>query len=298
VTRLLVTGMQRFVGTTLSRLLATEPAFGGIQIAHVPRKLDVRDEEATAAMVAAAAPDLVIHLAVAAGPGNDAQHYCNVVGTLRLLQALKKRSLAASDSLWRLRELGIDGQVTLLDGDLADISSILRALETSAADELYNLGAQRFVVTSWPQPLLTANVTGVGALNALEAIRIHGRKVRFYQASTSEMFGLIQAERQDESTPFYPRSPYGVAKLFAHWSTANYRESYGLPASERYPVQPRIANERCRIRDAQSHRWCRAAQAGRGDGAATGEYRCETRLGRCGRLCRSDVADAAAGHAR
>jgi GDPmannose 4,6-dehydratase len=137
----------------------------------------------------------------------------------------------SSDSLWRLRELGIDGQVTLLDGDLTDLTSILRALEASAADELYNLGAQSFVATSWRQPLLTANVTGVGALNVLEAIRIHGSKVRFYQASTSEMFGLIQAERQDESTPFYPRSPYGVAKLFAHWSTVNYRESFGLHAS-------------------------------------------------------------------
>ncbi|HEY3532855.1 MAG TPA: GDP-mannose 4,6-dehydratase, partial [Casimicrobiaceae bacterium] len=83
----------------------------------------------------------------------------------------------------------------------------------------------------WRQPLLTAQVTGVGALNVLEAIRIHDTKIRFYQASTSEMFGLIQAERQDEKTPFYPRSPYGVAKLFAHWSTDNYRESFGLHAS-------------------------------------------------------------------
>lgn len=137
----------------------------------------------------------------------------------------------SSDSLWRLRELGIEGQVTLLDGDLADITSILRALEASEADELYNLGAQSFVATSWRQPLLTANVTGIGALNVLEAIRIHDSKIRFYQASTSEMFGLIQAERQDEATPFYPRSPYGVAKLFAHWSTVNYRESFGLHAS-------------------------------------------------------------------
>jgi GDPmannose 4,6-dehydratase len=110
-------------------------------------------------------------------------------------------------------------------------SSILRALEACTPDEVNNLGAQSFVATSWRQPLLTANVTGVGALNILEVIRDFHPKARYYQASTSEMFGLIQAERQDEKTPFYPRSPYGVAKLFAHWSTVNYRESFGLHAS-------------------------------------------------------------------
>jgi GDPmannose 4,6-dehydratase len=137
----------------------------------------------------------------------------------------------STDTLWRLNELGVARDVTLIDGDLVDMTSILRALEASAADELYNLGAQSFVATSWRQPLLTAGVTGIGALNVLEAIRIHDPKVRFYQASTSEMFGLIQAEHQDEKTPFYPRSPYGVAKLFAHWSTVNYRESFGMHAS-------------------------------------------------------------------
>jgi GDPmannose 4,6-dehydratase len=146
----------------------------------------------------------------------------------RVFGLLARRS---SDTLWRLSELGILGKVTLVDGDLIDMTSILRALEASAADEVYNLGAQSFVATSWRQPLLTANVTGIGALNVLEAIRIHNSKARFYQASTSEMFGLIQADRQDESTPFYPRSPYGVAKLFAHWTTVNYRESFGLHAS-------------------------------------------------------------------
>ena len=137
----------------------------------------------------------------------------------------------SSDTLWRLAELGILDAVTLIDGDLCDLTAVLRALEASAAQEVYNLGAQSFVATSWHQPLLTANVTGIGALNILEAIRIHDTSIRFYQASTSEMFGLIQAERQDEKTPFYPRSPYGVAKLFAHWSTVNYRESFGLHAS-------------------------------------------------------------------
>ena len=137
----------------------------------------------------------------------------------------------SSDTLWRLRELGIERDVRLIDGDLTDLSSMIRALETSKADEVYNLGAQSFVGSSWQQPLLTAQVDGVGALNVLEAVRIVNPGARFYQASTSEMFGLIQAEMQDETTPFYPRSPYGVAKLMAHWATVNYRESFNLHAS-------------------------------------------------------------------
>ena len=137
----------------------------------------------------------------------------------------------STDTLWRLRHLGIEGDVNLLDGDLTDLSAMLRGMEKSAADEVYNLGAQSFVGTSWDQPVLTANVTGVGALNVLEAVRIVNPKARFYQASTSEMFGLIQESMQSETTPFYPRSPYGVAKLYAHWMTVNYRESFGLHAS-------------------------------------------------------------------
>ena len=136
-----------------------------------------------------------------------------------------------SDTLWRLRELDVAAEVNLIDGDLVDAGSIVRALEKSKASEIYNLGAQSFVATSWTQPNLTASVCGIGALNCLEAIRQVDRKARYYQASTSEMFGLIQTERQDEKTPFYPRSPYGVAKLFAHWSTVNYRESHDLHAS-------------------------------------------------------------------
>jgi len=137
----------------------------------------------------------------------------------------------STDTLWRLRELGIEGDVRLLDGDLTDLSSMIRALQTSKASEVYNLGAQSFVGSSWQQPLLTAQVDGVGALNVLEAVRIVNPQARFYQASTSEMFGLIQAEMQDEKTPFYPRSPYGVAKLMAHWATVNYRESFNIHAS-------------------------------------------------------------------
>lgn len=137
----------------------------------------------------------------------------------------------SSDTLWRLRELGIENEVRLIDGDLTDLSSMIRAMETSKADEVYNLGAQSFVGSSWAQPILTAQVDGVGALNVLEAVRIVNCDAKFYQASTSEMFGLIQAERQDEKTPFYPRSPYGAAKMMAHWMTVNYRESFGLHAS-------------------------------------------------------------------
>lgn len=137
----------------------------------------------------------------------------------------------STDTLWRLRHLGIAGDVNLLAGDVTDLSSLIRSMEKSAAHEVYNLGAQSFVGTSWEQPVLTANVTGVGALNMLEAVRIVNPKARFYQASTSEMFGLIQETMQSETTPFYPRSPYGVAKLYGHWMTVNYRESFGLHAS-------------------------------------------------------------------
>ncbi len=136
-----------------------------------------------------------------------------------------------SDALWRLRELGIEGRVELVNGDMTDLSSVIRALQKCEDAEVYNLAAQSFVVTSWEQPLLTARVTGVGVANILEAVRIINPKARFYQASTSEMFGLTHAERQDEKTPFHPRSPYGVAKLFGHWTTVNYREGFKIHAS-------------------------------------------------------------------
>src|ERR1035437_571657 len=137
----------------------------------------------------------------------------------------------STDTLWRLRHFGIEGEVNLLEGDLIDLSALIRAMEKSAADEVYNLGAQSFVATSWVQPVLTANVTGVGALNMLEAVRIVNPKAHFYQASTSEMFGRVQETKQSETTAFYPRSPYGVAKLYGHWMTVNYRESFGMFAS-------------------------------------------------------------------
>jgi GDPmannose 4,6-dehydratase len=142
------------------------------------------------------------------------------------------RRSASSDVIGeRLRWLGIDGQVTMLDGNLTDLSSLLRVMQEVQPDEIYNLAAQSFVKSSWGQPLLTGQVTALGAGNMLEAMRIAAPKARFYQASSSEMYGLIQQSVQNEKTPFYPRSPYAVAKLYAHWITVNYRESFGYHAS-------------------------------------------------------------------
>ncbi|MBL1255586.1 GDP-mannose 4,6-dehydratase [Methylocystis sp. Sn-Cys] len=131
----------------------------------------------------------------------------------------------------RLRWLGISGKVHLHDADLIDLSSLLRTVEEVKPDEIYNLAAQSYVASSWRQPLLTANVTAVGVTNVLEAMRLGAPNARFYQASSSEMYGLIQEPMQSEKTPFYPRSPYAVAKLYGHWITVNYRESFGLHAS-------------------------------------------------------------------
>ncbi len=131
----------------------------------------------------------------------------------------------SSDTRWRLRELGIEGDIQYEDGDMADACSVQRAVIKAQPQEVYNLAAQSFVGASWNQPVTTGVVDGLGVTHLLEAIRQFSPETRFYQASTSEMFGLIQAERQDENTPFYPRSPYGVAKLYGHWITVNYRES-------------------------------------------------------------------------
>jgi GDPmannose 4,6-dehydratase len=139
----------------------------------------------------------------------------------------------SSSNFWRIEELGLLGnsQLTFLEYDLTDLSSSIRLLEQEKPDEVYNLAAQSFVGVSFDQPITTAEITGLGAVNLLEAIRIVNPDIRFYQASTSEMFGKVQAVPQDEATAFYPRSPYGVAKLYAHWMTINYRESYGLFAT-------------------------------------------------------------------
>lgn len=136
----------------------------------------------------------------------------------------------SSVNFWRIEELGIDKHpdLYLIEYDLTDPGDSVRLLERSQPDEVYNLAAQSFVGVSFEQPMATAQITGLGPLNLLEAIRIVNPKIRFYQASTSEMFGKVQAVPQDEDTPFYPRSPYGVAKLYAHWMTINYRESYDI----------------------------------------------------------------------
>ncbi len=133
----------------------------------------------------------------------------------------------ATPTTWRLEELGVADDVELVDGDLTDLSSLIRILQRTKPQELYNLGAQSFVATSWSQPILTAQATGVSVVNLLEAMRIVDPSIRFYQASTSEMFGAAPAP-QKEATPFHPRSPYGVAKLYGHWITVNYRESFGM----------------------------------------------------------------------
>ncbi|MGZ8304812.1 MAG: GDP-mannose 4,6-dehydratase [Telluria sp.] len=137
---------------------------------------------------------------------------------------------SSSVNFWRIEELGIQNHpnLNLVEYDLTDQSSSIRLIQSCEPDEVYNLAAQSFVGVSFEQPVATAGITGLGAVHLLEAIRIVNPKIRFYQASTSEMFGKVQAIPQVEDTPFYPRSPYGVAKLYAHWMTVNYRESYGI----------------------------------------------------------------------
>jgi GDPmannose 4,6-dehydratase len=139
----------------------------------------------------------------------------------------------SSVNFWRIEELGIQDNpnLHLEEHDLTDLSGSIRLLQRTGASEIYNLAAQSFVGVSFEQPITTAEITGLGALNLLETIRIVDPTVRFYQASTSEMFGKVQAVPQIETTPFHPRSPYGVAKLYAHWITVNYRESYGIYGS-------------------------------------------------------------------
>jgi GDPmannose 4,6-dehydratase len=136
----------------------------------------------------------------------------------------------SSVNFWRIEELGIQNHpnLHLVEYDLTDLGSSIALVQKVQPDEIYNLAAQSFVGVSFDQPSTTAQITGIGCLNLLEAIRLVNTKIRFYQASTSEMFGKVQAIPQIESTPFYPRSPYGVAKLYAHWMTVNYRESYNI----------------------------------------------------------------------
>ena len=136
----------------------------------------------------------------------------------------------SSVNFWRLKELGVlaHPNLNLIESDLTDPGSSISLLQTAQPDEFYNLAAQSFVGVSFKQPATSLVVNGLGVLNVLEAIRLINPKIRFYQASTSEMFGKVQAVPQNENTPFYPRSPYGISKLYAHWMTINYRESYDM----------------------------------------------------------------------
>lgn len=144
---------------------------------------------------------------------------------------LMRRSASAEFMQERLKWLNIHGEVNLVDGDMIDLSSLIRLCRSIQPDEIYNLAAQSFVTSSWSQPFLTGEVTALGATNLLEAMRLEVPGARFYQASSSEMYGLVQQPVQSESTPFYPRSPYAVAKLYAHWIAVNYRESFDLHVS-------------------------------------------------------------------
>lgn len=144
---------------------------------------------------------------------------------------LVRRSSTQDINDARLKWLGINHDIELVDGDLADPSSLIRIMQKYKPSEIYNLGAQSFVGSSWHQPMLTTQITAVGVLNILEAMRMICPQSRFYQASSSEMFGLIREPIQKETTPFYPRSPYAVSKLYGHWITVNYRESFGFHAN-------------------------------------------------------------------
>lgn len=135
---------------------------------------------------------------------------------------------SGDSGFWRLKELGIEGDVKIRYMDLLELTNIMREIERIRPDEVYNLAAQSFVQASFEQPILTADIDAMGVLRLLEALRVVKPDTKFYQASTSEMFGRVQAIPQDEKTPFYPRSPYGVAKVFGHWITLNYRESYRM----------------------------------------------------------------------
>lgn len=147
------------------------------------------------------------------------------------VHGLLRRSASADVVDARLKWIGVAGKITLHDGNLTDLSCLIRILREVQPVEIYNLAAQSFVKSSWQQPILTGAITGLGVANMLEAVRLACPDARFYQASSSEMYGLIQQERQSETTPFYPRSPYAVSKLYGHWMTVNYRESFGLHAS-------------------------------------------------------------------
>src|SRR6266566_5523427 len=185
-------------------------------------------------------------------------------------------------------------------GDVTDATNIIRIVQETQPDEIYNLAAQSHVQVSFETPEYTANADGLGTLRLLEAIRILGRetKTRFYQASTSELFGKVREIPQKETTPFYPRSPYAAAKLYAYWITVNYREAYGMHASNGILFQSREPGPRRNVRHSQNHACGRVDRAWAAAKAFPRRSQCRARLGACARLCRGDVDDAAAGRAR
>ena len=197
----------------------------------------------------------------------------------------------SAPNVWRIEHLL--GKITLLQADLLDQLSLIKAVDAVRPHEFYNLAAMSFVPASWDQPMLTGEFNSQGVTRCLEAIRQVDTSIRFYQASSSEMFGKVRQVPQNEDTPFYPRSPYGVSKVFGHYITVNYRESYGLFACSRHPVQPRVAPPRARVRDAQGHRWRRAHQARPHRHAQPRQPRRRSATGalpattcaRCGRCC-------------
>ena len=192
--------------------------------------------------------------------------------------------------------------VELISGDLQDLPSLIGALEQSQPDEVYNLGAISFVAMSWKQAELTANVTGTGVLRLLEAIRMVGgsqaNPIRFYQASSSEMFGKVRETPQNEMTPFYPRSPYGVAKVFGHQITVNYRESYGLYACSGILFNHESERRGHGVRHPQGVQRRRPHQARRAGGAGHGRPAAQAGLGLRRRLRQGHVGHAPAGRAR
>lgn len=164
--------------------------------------------------------------------GQDGAYLCELL-LLKGYKVFGAFRRTSSVNFWRLEEVGVleHANFELVEFDLTDLSNTIRLIEKCKPDEVYNLAAQSFVGVSFEQPITTAEITGIGAVNLLEAIRVVHPTAKFYQASTSEMFGKVQEIPQKESTPFYPRSPYGVAKLYAHWMVINYRESYGIFAT-------------------------------------------------------------------
>ncbi len=192
----------------------------------------------------------------------------------------------------------IQERLTLVSGDLMDEISLINVLRDHRPSEVYNLAAQSFVQTSWTQPVLTGEITALGVTRMLDSIRIVDPEIRFYQASSSEMFGRVRTVPQNEETAFYPRSPYGVAKMYGHWITVNYRESYGLHASIGDPLQPRVAAAWTRVRHAKSHPRCGADQGRARPRDTPREPRVPARLGLRRGLRARDVGHAPARRAR